>query len=216
MGWQLYDLASVASLDEPLGFLPLSWPNCILRDVPVGLADAVVGEAVVRRVDKECAHGVKCAAYLASAVWDVYSILAFAWMTFEDEPVLVPVEGVVNGLAIAEDLVVLQCFDIALAPAGVFVFVSDEVGIVDCIVIVVGIVLIVHICFRLLFHPFALSFILLPFFHHPFALLPNLSFLASFFIRLFSVSFHVGIVQIIGETKVIILTTFFPNKFFLL
>ena len=52
LGWLLYDLASVASLNEPLRFLPLSRPDGILRDVPVGLADAVVGEAVVRRVDK--------------------------------------------------------------------------------------------------------------------------------------------------------------------
>ena len=179
LGWRLYDLASVASLDEPLRFLPLSSSNGILRDVPVGLADAVVGKAVVRRVDEECAHGVELAAYLASAVWDVYLILALAWMTFEDEPVLVPVEGVANGLAVAENLVVLQCFEVALAPTGVFVLVSDEVGFIDRIVIIMGVVLILYICFLLLLHPFALSFILLSFIHHSFALLPNLSFLAS-------------------------------------
>ena len=62
----------MASFDKPLGFLPLFWPNGILRYVPVGLADAVVGEAVVQRVDEECAHGVELAAYLASVIWDVY------------------------------------------------------------------------------------------------------------------------------------------------
>ena len=191
MGQLLYDLASVTSFNEPPGFLPLSWPNGILRDVPVGLADAVVGKAVVRGVDEECAHGVELAAYLASAILYVYSVLTFAGMTFEDEPVLVPVEGVANGFAVAEDLVVLQCFEIALAPAGVFVLIPDEVWFVDGIVIIMGIVLIVHICVLLLLRSFALSFILLPVFHHPFALLPNLSFLASIFIRLFSVSLHI-------------------------
>ena len=183
----------MASFDKPLGFLPLSWSNGILQDVPIGLADAVVCEAVVRGMDEECAHGVKHAAYLASAVWDINSILAFTGMTFEDDPVLVPVEGVANGLAIAKDLVVLECFEVALAPAGVFVLVQDEVGFVDCIVVIImmGIVLIVHIYFLLLLHPFVLSFILFSFIHHPFALLSNLSFLASIFIRLFSVSFHV-------------------------
>ena len=130
MGRLLYDLVGVASFHEPLGFLPLSQPNGILRDVPVGHADAVVGEAVVCRVNEKCAHGVKLAAYLASAVWDVYSILPFAGMTFEDEPVLVPVERVANGLAGAKDLVILKCLEVVLAPTGVFVLVPDEVGFV--------------------------------------------------------------------------------------
>ena len=176
----------MAFLNEPLGFLPLSWPNGILRDIPVGLADAVVGEAVVHRVDEECAHGVKLAAYFASAVWDVYSVLAFAGMLLEDEPVLIPVEVVENGLAIAEDLVVLKCFEVALAPTGLFVLVPDEVGFVDCVVVIMGVVLIVYICILLLL----LLITLLSSFHPLFALLPNLSFLAAF-IRLYSVSFHV-------------------------
>ena len=118
----------MASLDEPLCFLPFSWPNGILRNVPIGLADAVVGEAVVRRVDEECAHGVKLAAYLASAVWDAYLVLSFAGVAFEDEPVLVPVlvEGVANNLAVAKDLVVLKCLEVALAPTGVFVLIPPE------------------------------------------------------------------------------------------
>ena len=98
----------MASLDKPLHFLPLSRQDSILRDVSVGLADAIVGEAVMHRVDEECAHGVKFATYLASAVWNVYSILAFAGVMLEDEPVLVPVEGVANGLSVAENLVVLE------------------------------------------------------------------------------------------------------------
>ena len=182
----------MVSLDEPLGFLPLSWPNGILRDVPIGLADSIVGEAVMRRVDKECAHGVKLATYFASAIWDVYAVLAFAGVTLDDESVLIPVEMVANGLSIAKDLVILKCFEVALAPAGVFVLIPDEVGFVDCIMVIMGIVLIVHICFLLLFLLcILLSSLFLPFIHHPFALLPNLSFLASIFIRLFSVSFHV-------------------------
>ena len=198
MGRLLYDLAGVAYLDEPLGFLPLSWPNSILRDVPIGLADAIVREAVVCRVDEECTHKLKLAAYLASAVWVIYSVLAFAGMMFKDESVLVLVEGVGNGFAITEDLVVLKSLEVASAPAGVLVLVPDEVGFVYRIIIHMGIilVLVVHICFLLLLRPFALSFILLSFIllsfiHHLFALLPNFFFLASFFIRLFSISFHV-------------------------
>ena len=82
-------------------------------------------------MDKKCAHGVEFAAYLASAVWDVHSVLAFAGATFEDETVDVPIEWVTNDLAVAEDLVVLKCSEVALAPAGVFVLVPDEVGFVD-------------------------------------------------------------------------------------
>ena len=182
MGWLLYDLASGTSLDESFRFFPLSCPNGILRDVPIDLADAIVGEAVVRRVDEQCVHGVKLATYFSSAVWDVYSVLVFAGVTFEDEPVLIPLEGVANSLAVADDLVILECFEVALAPAGVFVLFPDEVGFIDCIVIHMGIILIVHICVLLLFRPFALSFILPFFVHHPVALLPNLSFLASIFI----------------------------------
>ena len=143
----------MVSLDEPLHFLPLFWPNSILRDVPIGFADTVVGEAVVCRVDEECAHVVKLTAYLASAIWDIYSILAFAGVTFKNEPVLILVEGVANGLAIAEDLVVLKSPEVALAPTGVFVLIPNEVGFVYCAVIHMGIVLVVHLCFILLFRP---------------------------------------------------------------
>ena len=131
LGWLLYDLASVASLNELLRFLPLSWPDGILRDVPGVLADAVVCEAVVRGVDKECAHGVKFAAYLPSAVWDVYTVLAFAGMSFEDETVDVSVEWVTNDLATAEDLVLLKCLEVALVPTGFLVLIPAEVEFSD-------------------------------------------------------------------------------------
>ena len=208
----------MASFDEPLCFLPRCWPNGILRDVPVGLADAVVGEAVVRRVDEECVHWVKLAAYFASDVWDVYLVLAFTAVTLEDEPVLVRVETVTDGFAIAEDLIVLKCFKVTFVLAGVLVLVPDEVGFVDSNVIIMGIVLVVHICFLLLFLLCVLlSSLLLSIIHLPLALLPNLSFRASSIIlRLFSVSFYVLIVQKFGEIKVVILTTPFPNTSFLL
>ena len=62
----------------------------------------------MRRVDEECVHWVKLAAYLTSALWDAYSVLAFARMMIEDEPILISVDGVVNRLAIVKDLVVLK------------------------------------------------------------------------------------------------------------
>ena len=79
-------------------------------------------------MDKECAHGVKLAAYLASAIWDVYSILAFTGVAFEDESVDVSVERMTNGLAVAEDLVVLKCSEVALAPTGFLVLIPDVTG----------------------------------------------------------------------------------------
>ena len=66
-----------------------------------------MGKVVVRRVVEECAHVVKLAAYLTSAVWDVYSVLAFHGVTFEDESVDVLVERMINDTAITDGIVVL-------------------------------------------------------------------------------------------------------------
>ena len=52
-----------------------------------------------------------------------------------------------NGLSVAEDLVVLKCLEVAHAPAGVFVFIPDEFGFVYHIIVNMGVVLVVHICF---------------------------------------------------------------------
>ena len=143
------------------------------RDIPIGLADAVEGEAVVRRVDEECAHGVKLAAYLAPAVRDIYSILTFTGVAFEDEPVDIPVERITNDLAITKGLVILKCFKVALALTGFLLLIPGEVGFVDGIVINMGIVLVVPIHLLLLFilsilHSFLLRFCIL----HPSLLLP--------------------------------------------
>ena len=43
-----------------------------------------MGEAVVRGVDKEGAYVVLFSANLEFAVWEVYSVLALAWVAMEN------------------------------------------------------------------------------------------------------------------------------------
>ena len=83
-------------------------------------------------------------------------------MMFEDEPVNVSVERMTNDLAVAEGLIILKCFEVALAPAGFLVLVPEEVGFVDHIIIIVGIVFIICICLLLLLLLLISSLLLFP------------------------------------------------------
>ena len=103
MGWLFDPLADISCLHKLLGFFPLSWPDSVFREVPIGFGNSVMSEAVLRSVDKKGAHVVLFSANLEVAIWDIHSVLALAGVAMKNESVLVFVERVPDLLVFAEE-----------------------------------------------------------------------------------------------------------------
>ena len=107
-------------------FFPLSWPEGILREVPIGFGDSIVRKAVVSGVDKEGTHVVMLSANLEFAIWDIDSVLTLARVTMEDESLFTSIEGMSDLLVFAEEGVLFKCSKVALTLSGFLGFILDE------------------------------------------------------------------------------------------
>ena len=143
MGWLFDPLADIACLHEFLCFFPLSWPDSILRKIPIGFVDSVMSEAVVRGMHKEGAHVVLFSANLEFAVWDIHSVLTLAGVGMEDKSVFIYVKRVPDFLVFAEERILSECLEVALMPSGFLGLIPNEVWFIDNVVIldVLGILL---------------------------------------------------------------------------
>ena len=128
-------------------------------------------KAVVCSVDKEGTHIVMLSTDLQFAIWNIYSVLALARVTLEDESVFVGIERVPDLLVFAEERVLFDCFEVALTPSGFLGFILDEVGFLQGVIVLDVLVILL---FYLSFFNFLLFLLLDLSFFHLFILFCNL------------------------------------------